>query len=232
MTVPITYFYRIFDVQRSDWSEMQGKAAFSPGVLQLFHENTRKLGGRFEMSFQYGAGAPLTSGSHERTAEIMNGTMLSSKNELGTGSSLTFSCFAIPVLVNLRYTLKTEGPAITLGLGAGTVLVGLNRRDVEVWWQGTPPSEVPWQTRTSYKTFLVQSWVGLASIGVHFMLGTTDSIGLLANAGLMSEGDIDDAGPDQVFEMKRPDHSLNPILSGVRIGGLTYGLNLGWERMF
>ncbi|MEK7476191.1 MAG: hypothetical protein AAB152_11250 [Candidatus Coatesbacteria bacterium] len=224
---PVTYYFCIDDANDAGGVDKQGKDSFSLGQLALLYDHDRKVSDAMHLSLVTGIGFPVGTGKHDATSEYINPAANTSKNTLNTDDSIEISALTVPVLLGVKYAMPAGENAMSLGLMAGALIVGGEMTDTQTSWSGTAPTQAVSGTVVTYNRYVVPTWEILASFGYHMRQGEGQALSLIAQIGMIGEARLDTETANT-----NPGNSITPQRVGGVVGGLTFGVNIGWSKSF
>ena len=226
-TVPLTYNYVINDFT-AGVRDTQGEEKYSMGVLNVLYEHDRKVSDSIHLVLTAGVGFPIGTASHDPTKDCPNPTATTSKNASNYGDTIEWSALTIPVLVGAKYSMPMGDNALAFGVSVGGVVVGVQNKRVDQNWTGAVPNQTLDYTDTNYPTIAAPTYAILANIGYHIKQGAGSAISITATVGVLGEARMD----METVRTTPAATQMNTDKSGGRIGGMTFGVNLGWSKAF
>lgn len=225
--VPVTVYYGIDDALDPGGFDRQGEDSFSLGQIMLLYDHDRKVSDSIHLSLLTGVGLPAGSGVHKMTDEYVNPAAGTSKDTMNTGDEIEFSAFTVPILIGAKYALPMGDNALSFGVAVGAMLVGGQMKMTSVNWTGTPPNETESATSVTYDTGIDPAYALLANAAYHIRAGEGQAISITAMVGVISE-----ARSDNETTITNPGNSLGEQRTGAVVGGMTFGVNVGWSKSF
>jgi hypothetical protein len=208
--------------------DTQGEDSFSLGVLNLQYEHDRKVSDSMHLVLATGIGFPIGTGSHDPTKELVNAPANSSKDTLNTGDSTDLTVLTVPVLIGAKISIPMGGNALAIGVSAGGMLVGMQYKQTSVSWAGTPPNETKSTTGVSYSSYVVPAYAILGSVGYFIRQGEGSALSIGATIGVIGQ-----ARNDTEITFETPSATQMKVEKmGGQVGGMTFGINVGWSKSF
>lgn len=206
----------------------QSDETASLAQLNLIYESARKVTDQIFLTFSAGLGMPISTFTHADTSEVSNVPANTSKNTTNEGDQTDVSAITLPILIGARYIIPMGENALSFGAGIGPLIVGLLMDQTAVNWSGAAPNQVKNTTSVTHAVSMAPTYQILANAAYHLKMGPGTAVSIQVNVGTVGERRLD---TETTFH-----NAVAPALAssdtGYQIGGLTYGVNLGWSKSF
>lgn len=207
----------------------------SLGLFNIGAEQMIAINETFSVGFEVGAGAPLGEYKFEDT-KLTKGWAAGAIDP-DTGDYVTYKAATATILVKGSAAIKAGSGMVSVGLGVGTVLVGLIIDDVDQGWKDlagngswnkNDATDIEGGMHTLSNSVVVPVFCIQVTPGYRMALTDTDSIGVelpisvnsVTKALNYDEVDLDPVDPD----------IENPSNVGAKIGGISWGINLVYTK--
>lgn len=234
-TVAAKWLFTESDATSGD--QKNASESLSMGMITVGADSMTAVNDMLSVGLEVGAGAPMGEATKDLKKQVVN-LPSGAPDDIFDGSSKTIKAATASVLVKAVCKIAAGPGEVSLGIGAGTTMVGLVATDVEQDWDN---SAVGGGTSDSYKmdnssvkadkytdtmAMVVPVFTLQITPGYSMAVSDKDSIGLEVPLSINSVTKIE-SETDRATAISGVD---NPQITGDDIGGFSWGVNIVYSK--